>query len=164
MTNPRPLAPWYLPQYGVLTAQHIPDPDEVREGRPYALPFNFISIAPNATGQNFISPTIPLLIWGFTATAYNASGGAPSVTPAFQFRIAHRHGSFQRIVSTSMLANTNALGTAQFPNLLRKPYLFDTGETIGIELRSLDPADTLTIQIVAIGAQLPPLPPGVMPR
>ena len=149
---------WYLPQYGVLTQQNIPRPEEVQDGRLYRIPYDFLQVGPNATAQNYTAPGMPFLIWAFT---YNITGGTGA---GFQFASYHRHGSFQRNLEPTMVYATNALGTAKQPTFIRSPYLIDTGEVLGFELRSLEQSDTVDIQIVVWGANLNHIPAGQVPR
>lgn len=149
---------WYMPQYGVRTKALIPNPDEVQEGRIYRIPYNFLGIVANATGQNYITPSVPFLIWGLTASITGGTGAG------FQFAAYHRYGSYERRLEPTMDLSSNALGTAQRPMLLKSPYLIDTGEALGFQLRSLESANTVDIQIVVWGSNLVHVPAGVMPQ
>ena len=149
---------WYLPQYGVLTRHHLPPAEQVQDGRTYRIPYDFPGIAANATGQNFTAPGMPFLIWAMT---FAISGGTGA---GFQFSAFHRHGSFERDLEPTMILSGNALGTSKLPMFLRSPYLIDTGEVLGFELRSLEQVNTVDIEIVVWGSNLNHIPPGQVPK
>jgi len=149
---------WYLPQQGVRTQANLPNPAQVQDGRLYRIPFNFLQIPANGTGQNYIAPGIPFLIWAFTHSIIGGTG------VGFQADAFHRHGSFQRDLDQTMALNVNAYGTAQHPAFLKSPYLIDTGEVLGFELRSMEQVNTVDIQIVVWGASLNHIPPGQVPQ
>jgi len=149
---------WYLPQYGAKTEAILPLQAHIQDGRIYRIPYNFLQVAANATGQNYTTPGAPYLIWAFTASITGGTGAG------FQFQMFHRHGSFQRPLASTMVLNANSLGTARHPVFIKNPYLIDTGEALGIELRSMEQTNTVNIQIVMWGANLNHIPPGRMPQ
>lgn len=149
---------WYLPQYGVETAVNLPNSAQVQDGRTYRIPYNFLQVPPNGTGQNYTAPGMPFLMWAMT---FSITGGTGA---GFQFDTFHRHGSFERDLDQTMVNSGNALGTPEHPVFFMSPYLIDTGEVLGFELRSMEPANTVDIQIVVWGANLAHITPGQVPR
>jgi len=136
---------WFLPNRGVLTNLHIPDPRLVEGGTIYTSVFDFDSVAAWDTARAANTFASPFLLWALVGYDSNAVG--------HRFAFYHQMGSFQRELFMKLQVSANALGTAQRPAFLKEPYLIDGGESIAIELRNMADA-VVNIQVCLIGTYL----------
>jgi hypothetical protein len=136
----------WLPQYGDLTHLHLPE-DPLPDGESEAVGFDF-ALSALATGQQNWAFHAPTLVWCINAHDDQAAG--------FTVQIWHQLANGPRRLLNRHAPAANVAGSAALPGLLRHPYLFDSGDSITVEVKNLDnSANTSNIQVALFAVRLP---------
>jgi hypothetical protein len=114
--------PWFMPR-----------PVQLPPCEPKLIVFDFPNLAALGVGKQAIGFSTDTLIWAVTAVAT----GAPA---AFCAQVYHDHKHGQRRWYNTHQLGSNVFGTAQQPTLMKSTQLVEAGDTLTMELKSLDAA------------------------
>jgi len=143
----------FLPQRGVRTKLFAPAPRELPAGRMCQLVFDFPLLAPLQVGKFKINIVADTLLWAITGMGSSASIAGPLAGP-YRVQFFHEHMGEQRQLFDRHELDANEIGTAQQPMLLKETYPLVRGDSILAEVKSLDPLNNETVQIVLWGIEL----------
>ncbi|SRR5579871_1958371 len=95
----------------------------------------------------------PMLVWAITGIAsYNAAPPAGSQNN-YQVMFFHTHNGNQRQLFNKRMLDSEVIGSAQQPNILRTPYLLEPGDSIQIEVNSMTATSPTKIQVCLLGGE-----------
>lgn len=140
---------FYLPQRGQLSALYLPDeihlpPDaDLR-----AIGFSFPDVAGLGTAYQVIQVKPAFNCWAIVAT--DTLAGAQG----FQVQIWHLSPGGQRQLFNTNLSSLIVGGHASNPMFLRETELFLNGDSIRVQVKNLDPANTDTIWVALWGGDV----------
>lgn len=136
----------WMPQWGQLTPLHMPA-EPLPEGDSEAIGFSF-ALTALQTGQLNHAFHAPFLLWGINAHDDQAAG--------FDLQLWHQLAKGPRRLVNRHAPAANLAGSAASPLLLRRPYLFDTGDSLTVEVKNLDAGVAASnIQLALFGVVLP---------
>ncbi len=95
----------------------------------------------------------PMLLWGITGVASYAGAAPAGSQNNYQVMFFHTHNGVQRQLFNKRMLDSEVIGTAQQPNILRTPYLMLPGDSIQIEVNSMTAGTPTKIQVCLLGGE-----------
>jgi hypothetical protein len=156
--------PELFSDYGYLNRFRLPDPGDLptRGLRTKGLVFDW-GFNPGTSGlaafdtQNITAQIDEhFLIWGIVGFS-NDTSGPNGASAGFLLQVFHTHKGLQRRMFQKHLADAEAVGSAELPFILKKPYFVAKGDSLEAEVKNLGnpvaPALT-SIQVVLWGGEV----------
>jgi hypothetical protein len=140
------LADIYFPNRKSLSSLYFPDEKHIPpDAQVRAIGFQFLNIAPLATGYRSIQVTPAFLAWCLLGV---------DTLGAFGLQLWHYTPSAQRqLFSTTVNSNVGA-GSAQLPLPLMEPELFSNGDSIRCQIKNLSTTTTDSIWVALWGGDV----------
>ena len=123
----------WLPNRGVKTAHYLPPPEQMPEGDPYVLGFNFAGTA--SLGTNDQSETI-----GRAMLLTKLIGFTTAAAGSFLVQIYHQHQGEQIQLFPQPIHMDLAGGKNGVPYILKNPRYVDAGDTITVAISNMGKA------------------------
>jgi hypothetical protein len=131
----------------VLSPLYMPPAHEIPDGDAASVGFDFQATTAAATADQSVQVIDDFLVTHIVGYTNAANGG-------FYAQILHQHGAQQRQLLSKQLLGSLSMGSAQYPLILRAPYLVGKGDAITVAIANTANDGTAAANYIAANIQV----------